>query len=123
MPAHVSKLIDWVSTRPPAQLDGPGDPRLGMVGGSYGGGSYGRNFSSGRNYGGGGRGYYGGRGFVGHDRYYRGRGGFGLGFGYYGAPYAYGPGYYDPGFCSPSGYYDRWGYWHLYPGCAPYPGF
>jgi ABC-2 type transport system ATP-binding protein len=34
----VSKLIDWVSTQPVAQLDGPGDPRLGMVGGSYGGG-------------------------------------------------------------------------------------
>jgi ABC-2 type transport system ATP-binding protein len=32
------KVIDWVSTQPVAQLDGPGDPRLGMVGGSYGGG-------------------------------------------------------------------------------------
>ncbi|MDQ1509059.1 MAG: type transport system ATP-binding protein, partial [Actinomycetota bacterium] len=31
-------LIDWISTQPPAKLDGPGDPRLGMVGGSYGGG-------------------------------------------------------------------------------------
>ena len=34
----VMKLIDWVSTQPLATLDGPGDPRLGMVGGSYGGG-------------------------------------------------------------------------------------
>ncbi len=34
----VMKLIDWVSTQPIAKLDGPGDPRLGMVGGSYGGG-------------------------------------------------------------------------------------
>ena len=34
----VSRLIDWVSTRPGVQLDAPGDPRMGMVGGSYGGG-------------------------------------------------------------------------------------
>jgi ABC-2 type transport system ATP-binding protein len=34
----VSRLIDWVATRPGVQLDRPGDPRLGMVGGSYGGG-------------------------------------------------------------------------------------
>jgi ABC-2 type transport system ATP-binding protein len=34
----VMKLIDWVSTQPVAKLDGPGDPRLGMAGGSYGGG-------------------------------------------------------------------------------------
>ena len=34
----VSTLIDWVATRPGVQLDRPGDPRLGMVGGSYGGG-------------------------------------------------------------------------------------
>ncbi len=34
----VMKLIDWVSTQPSTTLDGPGDPRLGMVGGSYGGG-------------------------------------------------------------------------------------
>jgi ABC-2 type transport system ATP-binding protein len=34
----VSKLIDWVSTLPNVMLNGPGDPRLGMVGGSYGGG-------------------------------------------------------------------------------------
>jgi ABC-2 type transport system ATP-binding protein len=34
----VSKLIDWVSTQPGVQLDHPGDPRMGMVGGSYGGG-------------------------------------------------------------------------------------
>jgi len=33
----VSALIDWVSTRPGVQLDHPGDPRMGMVGGSYGG--------------------------------------------------------------------------------------
>ena len=34
----VSRLIDWVATRPGVQLDRPGDPRMGMVGGSYGGG-------------------------------------------------------------------------------------
>ena len=34
----VSSLIDWVATRPGVELDAPGDPRMGMVGGSYGGG-------------------------------------------------------------------------------------
>jgi ABC-2 type transport system ATP-binding protein len=34
----VSALISWVAQRPEAQLDAPGDPRLGMTGGSYGGG-------------------------------------------------------------------------------------
>ncbi|WP_051223501.1 alpha/beta hydrolase family protein [Conexibacter woesei] len=34
----VSALIDWVATQPWAQLDRPGDPRIGMAGGSYGGG-------------------------------------------------------------------------------------
>ena len=34
----VSRLIDWVSTLPGVQLDRAGDPRMGMVGGSYGGG-------------------------------------------------------------------------------------
>jgi ABC-2 type transport system ATP-binding protein len=34
----VQELIDWVSTQPNVTLDGRGDPRLGMVGGSYGGG-------------------------------------------------------------------------------------
>jgi ABC-2 type transport system ATP-binding protein len=34
----VSTLIDWVATRSGVQLDRPGDPRMGMVGGSYGGG-------------------------------------------------------------------------------------
>jgi hypothetical protein len=57
-----------------------------------------------------------GRGWD-HDRY---RGGGGLYFGY-GAPYyyGYGSGYYDPA----CGFYDRWGYWHPYPGCYadPYP--
>ena len=31
-------LIDWTAQQPSVQLDGPGDPRVGMVGGSYGGG-------------------------------------------------------------------------------------
>lgn len=30
-------LIDWIARQPEAQLDGPGDPRLGMAGASYGG--------------------------------------------------------------------------------------
>ena len=34
----VSALIDFIAERPQAQLDGPGDPRVGMSGGSYGGG-------------------------------------------------------------------------------------
>jgi ABC-2 type transport system ATP-binding protein len=34
----VSRLIDWVATRPGVELDQPGDPRMGMLGGSYGGG-------------------------------------------------------------------------------------
>jgi ABC-2 type transport system ATP-binding protein len=31
-------LIDWVAQSPAVQLDAPGDPRVGMIGGSYGGG-------------------------------------------------------------------------------------
>ena len=34
----VSELIDWVATQPEAKLDASGDPRVGMTGGSYGGG-------------------------------------------------------------------------------------
>ena len=34
----VSTLISWVAARPGVELDAPGDPRMGMVGGSYGGG-------------------------------------------------------------------------------------
>ncbi len=34
----VQALIDYVARQPEAQLDKPGDPRLGMTGGSYGGG-------------------------------------------------------------------------------------
>lgn len=34
----VSALLSWVSERSEAQLDAPGDPRVGMTGGSYGGG-------------------------------------------------------------------------------------
>lgn len=34
----VSAIISWLATQPEAQLESPGDPRLGMVGASYGGG-------------------------------------------------------------------------------------
>jgi len=34
----VQHIIDWLATRPEARLDAPGDPAMGMVGGSYGGG-------------------------------------------------------------------------------------
>ena len=34
----VQALLDWVATQPVAKLDRPGDPRVGMVGASYGGG-------------------------------------------------------------------------------------
>ncbi|MEV4554621.1 CocE/NonD family hydrolase [Nonomuraea wenchangensis] len=33
----VKQLIDWVAKRPEVQLDATGDPRVGIVGGSYGG--------------------------------------------------------------------------------------
>jgi ABC-2 type transport system ATP-binding protein len=33
----VEYLIDWVARQPQAELDAPGDPRLGMTGASYGG--------------------------------------------------------------------------------------
>ncbi|MGW7435294.1 alpha/beta fold hydrolase [Streptomyces sp. NPDC054849] len=33
----VSRLIDWLAARPEVQLDGDGDPRVGMSGASYGG--------------------------------------------------------------------------------------
>ncbi|MCG7205773.1 CocE/NonD family hydrolase [Streptomyces arenae] len=35
--ADVSRLIDWLAEQPQVQLDKPGDPRVGMAGGSYGG--------------------------------------------------------------------------------------
>ncbi|GLZ29460.1 ABC transporter ATP-binding protein [Lentzea sp. NBRC 105346] len=31
------KLLDWLATRPEVQTDGPGDPRVGVTGASYGG--------------------------------------------------------------------------------------
>jgi ABC-2 type transport system ATP-binding protein len=34
----VGRLLDWVATQPQASLDSAGDPRVGMVGASYGGG-------------------------------------------------------------------------------------
>ena len=34
----MQQLIEWVSGQPGVELDGPSDPRLGMAGGSYGGG-------------------------------------------------------------------------------------
>jgi ABC-2 type transport system ATP-binding protein len=34
----VQQLLSWVAARPEAALDGEGDPAVGMVGGSYGGG-------------------------------------------------------------------------------------
>src|SRR5207248_4936470 len=34
----VQRLIDWVAQQPGVQLDGTDDPRMGMVGASYGGG-------------------------------------------------------------------------------------
>ncbi|MFH8405065.1 alpha/beta fold hydrolase [Streptomyces sp. NPDC018019] len=35
--ADVRRLIDWLATRPEVRLDGKGDPRVGVAGGSYGG--------------------------------------------------------------------------------------
>jgi ABC-2 type transport system ATP-binding protein len=36
--ADVSRLVDWLARRPDVLLDGPGDPRVGISGISYGGG-------------------------------------------------------------------------------------
>jgi ABC-2 type transport system ATP-binding protein len=35
--ADASRLVDYLATRPEVQLDRPGDPRVGVTGGSYGG--------------------------------------------------------------------------------------
>ena len=35
--ADAQRLVDWLAARPEVQLDGPGDPRVGVTGGSYGG--------------------------------------------------------------------------------------
>ncbi|GAA2228451.1 CocE/NonD family hydrolase [Streptomyces nogalater] len=35
--ADVSRLVDWLAKRPEVRLDRPGDPRVGVAGGSYGG--------------------------------------------------------------------------------------
>jgi ABC-2 type transport system ATP-binding protein len=35
--ADVSRLLDWLAKQPQVELDKPGDPRVGMAGGSYGG--------------------------------------------------------------------------------------
>ncbi|MFC5641060.1 alpha/beta fold hydrolase [Kitasatospora cinereorecta] len=35
----VKHLVDWLAQRPEVQLDGPGDPRVGITGASYGGGA------------------------------------------------------------------------------------
>ncbi|MFE2226135.1 alpha/beta fold hydrolase [Streptomyces kronopolitis] len=35
--ADVRRMIDWLARRPEVQLDKPGDPRVGVAGGSYGG--------------------------------------------------------------------------------------
>ena len=34
----VERMLDWLATQPGVELDKPGDPRVGMAGGSYGGG-------------------------------------------------------------------------------------
>ncbi|NTY59733.1 alpha/beta hydrolase family protein [Mycolicibacterium sphagni] len=34
----VTAMINWIATQPTSELDGPNDPKVGMVGGSYGGG-------------------------------------------------------------------------------------
>jgi len=65
------------------------------------------------------RGDRGGRPFEGGRAYYGGRGYYGPGFGVgvY-APYGYG---YSAPVCNPAGFYDQYGAWQYYPGCAvPY---
>jgi hypothetical protein len=115
---------------------------------SHGGGHFsaGHSFSGGGHFSsggfrGGGHFNSGGHAFIGrnhfehrgwdHDRghyrgYYPGRRGFS--FGFYGAPYYYGPGYaygYLPGYYAPGcGFYDEFGYW-VPTACAvnPYYGY
>lgn len=89
-------------------------PSRGNVGGGRSFAAPARGFNGGV---GGGRAYYGGRGYYGGGAYYGGRGyyGPGFGFGLY-APY----GYAAP-VCNPAGFYDAYGVWQYYPGCAvPY---
>jgi hypothetical protein len=84
---------------------------------------HGRPGYGGRGYSGGGHAYYGGGRAYNYGRPYYGGSRFYLGFGYAPAPYAYGPGYVyaPPRPCAPAGYYDRWGRWRIYPGCAVVP--
>ncbi|MDQ0991001.1 CocE/NonD family hydrolase [Streptomyces sp. V3I7] len=35
--ADATRLVDWLAQQPQVELDGPGDPRVGMAGASYGG--------------------------------------------------------------------------------------
>jgi hypothetical protein len=72
-------------------------------------GNFSGNFNRGNIHGGA---YYGGRGYYG-GREYGPR--FGFGVGVY-------PSYgYSAPVCSPAGFYDQFGVWHFYPGCAvPY---
>ncbi|MFJ8042806.1 alpha/beta fold hydrolase [Kitasatospora sp. NPDC096147] len=37
--ADIGRLVDWLGQRPEVQQDGPGDPRVGISGASYGGGA------------------------------------------------------------------------------------
>jgi hypothetical protein len=61
------------------------------------------------------RGFQDDREHFGGRRYYR--PGFGYGVGVYPS---YGYGYVAPA-CNPAGFYDQWGNWRFYPGCAvPY---
>ncbi len=97
---------------------GGGHSFAGPRGGNFGGGrafsAPARGFNGGLRAGGGA--YYGGRGYYGSRGYYGGRYyGPGFGFGFY-APYAY-----APRVCNPGGFYDQYGVWRVYPGCAvPY---
>jgi len=88
-------------------------------GGSFGGhsGNFGGHAFSAPARGGfeGGHGFYGGGGRYVAPRYY-GRGGLGFGVGV-GVYPSYGYGYAAP-VCNPAGYYDQYGNWQPYPGCA-----
>ena len=87
----------------------------GFGGGHAGGFGNGHAFSApARGFGGGVRGgFYGGRAYYGGQGYYR--PGFGFGVGVY-APYGY-----SAPVCNPAGFYDQYGNWQIYPGCAvPY---
>jgi hypothetical protein len=91
--------------------------------GNFGGGHVENHYNGGARFEGG-RGFHGGREYYGGHEYYGGRGYYGGGGrGYYRPGFGFGVGVYAPyGYaapvCDPAGFYDQYGNWQYYPGCA-----